>query len=70
MVTSLHTRTHEYGSYIMEAMETDVPFKLGGNVPNTGLITNLPQEACGSARLADERCHPTYAGALPEQLAP
>ena len=27
-----HTRTHEYGSYIMEAMETDVPYKIGGNV--------------------------------------
>ena len=37
-----YARTHEYGSYIMEAMETDVPFRIGGNVLNTGLITNLP----------------------------
>ena len=41
-----HSRSHEYGSYIMEAMETDTPYKIGGNVLNTGLITNLPQEAC------------------------
>ena len=41
-----HTRTHEYASFIMEAMETNIPFKIGGNVMNTGLITNLPKEAC------------------------
>ena len=37
-----HERSHEYGSYIIEAMETDQPFKIGGNVLNTGgLISNL-----------------------------
>ena len=41
-----HSRTGEYGSYIMEAMETDVPFRIGGNVMNTGLVTNLPGKAC------------------------
>jgi alpha-galactosidase len=40
-----HERTHEYASYIMEAIETDVPFRIGGNVMNTGLIPNLPSEA-------------------------
>lgn len=40
-----HKRGHEYGSYIMEAMETDVPTRIGGNVLNTGLITNLPSKA-------------------------
>ena len=40
-----HKRTTEYASYIMEAMETDIPYKIGGNVLNTGLITNLPKEA-------------------------
>lgn len=66
-----HTRTHEYGSYIMEAMETDVPFKFGGNVLNTGLITNLPQEACVEVLCLADRSGvtPTYVGALPEQLA-
>jgi alpha-galactosidase len=66
-----HTRTHEYGSYIMEAIETDVPFRIGGNVMNTGLITNLPQKAvvevpCMVDRNGVQGC---YVGDLPEQLA-
>jgi len=28
-------RTHEYGSYIMEAMETNQPARINGNIPNT-----------------------------------
>lgn len=66
-----HSRSHEYGSYIMEAMETDTPYKIGGNVLNTGLITNLPQEACVEVPcLVDASgVTPTYVGALPEQLA-
>lgn len=66
-----HERTHEYGSYIMEAMETNVPYKIGGNVLNTGLITNLPQEACVEVPcLVDSSgIQPCYVGALPEQLA-
>ena len=39
-------RTHEYGSYIIEAMETNKPVKINGNVPNRGLIDNLPQGCC------------------------
>ncbi len=66
-----HHRTHEYGSYIMEAMETDVPFRIGGNVINNGLISNLPAEAvvelaCLVDRNGVQGC---YVGALPEQLA-
>ena len=41
-----HTRTTEYVSYIMEAIVTDIPYKIGGNVINNGLIPNLPAEAC------------------------
>jgi len=41
-----HSRTEEYGSYIMEAMETNIPTQIGGNVLNRGLITNLPPNAC------------------------
>ncbi|HUT19588.1 MAG TPA: alpha-glucosidase/alpha-galactosidase [Anaerolineae bacterium] len=66
-----HERTHEYGSYIMEAMETDVPFRIGGNVLNTGLIPNLPAKAvvevpCMVDRNGVQGC---YVGELPEQLA-
>ncbi len=66
-----HERTHEYGSYIMEAMETDVPFRIGGNVLNTGLITNLPQKAIVEvACLVDKNgVQGTYVGDLPEQCA-
>jgi len=66
-----HTRTHEYASYIFEAMETNQPIKIGGNVMNTGLITNLPQDACVEVPcLVDASgVTPTYVGDLPQQLA-
>jgi len=66
-----HTRSHEYASYIMEAMETDVPARIGGNVMNTGLITNLPSEVavevpCMVDRNGVQGC---YVGDLPAQCA-
>ncbi|MEK0317288.1 alpha-glucosidase/alpha-galactosidase [Cohnella sp. 56] len=66
-----HERSHEYASYIFDAMETNVPFKIGGNVMNTGLITNLPKEACVEVPcLVDASgVSPTYVGDLPPQLA-
>jgi alpha-galactosidase len=66
-----HKRSHEYASYIMEAMETNQPFKIGGNVMNTGLVTNLPKEACVEVPcLVDASgVTPTYVGDLPPQLA-
>ena len=39
-------RTHEYGSYIIEAMETNRPVRFNGNIPNRGLIDNLPPDCC------------------------
>ncbi len=66
-----HTRSHEYASYIMEAMETNKPFKIGGNVLNNGLITNLPRKACVEVPcLVDASgVTPCYIGDLPEQCA-
>lgn len=66
-----HTRSHEYASRIMEAIETNEPFRIGGNVPNTGLITNLPKEACVEVTCLVDRngVTPTYVGDLPPQLA-
>ena len=66
-----HERTHEYASYIMEAMETNKPYKIGGNVLNNGLITNLPKEACVEVPcLVDASgVTPTFVGDLPEQCA-
>jgi alpha-galactosidase len=40
-----HERTSEFGSYIMEAIETGKPLRVHGNVLNNGLITNLPRNA-------------------------
>lgn len=67
-----HIRSKEYGSYIIDAMETDKPVKIGGNVLNTGgLISNLPINACVEVPcLVDASgVTPTYVGDLPEQLA-
>jgi len=67
-----HERSHEYASYILEAIETNNPFKIGGNVMNTGgLISNLPREACVEVPCLVDRSgiQPTYIGDLPPQLA-
>ena len=44
--TALPPRSVEYGSYIIEAMETGRTFKLNGNVINEGMISNLPADCC------------------------
>ncbi|MBQ8858507.1 MAG: alpha-glucosidase/alpha-galactosidase [Clostridia bacterium] len=66
-----HTRSREYASHIMEAIVTDTPYKIGGNVLNNGLISNLPKEACVEVPCMVDRAgiHPTYIGELPLQLA-
>jgi len=66
-----HKRSIEYASYIFESMETNIPYKIAGNVLNTGLIPNLPQEACVEVPcLVDASgITPCYVGNLPEQLA-
>jgi alpha-galactosidase len=67
-----HVRSKEYGSRIIEAIETNTPFKFGGNVLNTGrLISNLPEKACVEVPCIADRSGitPTYVGDLPEQLA-
>ncbi len=69
--TLTHTRSHEYASYIMEAMETNKPYKIGGNVLNRGLITNLPSAAVVEVPCLVDKSGiaPTVIGDLPEQLA-
>jgi len=66
-----HERTNEYASYIMEAMETNTLCKIGGNVLNQGLISNLPADACVEVpRLVDKSgIAPCMVGALPQQCA-
>ena len=64
-------RSVEYCSYILEAMETDRPFRLNGNVRNDGYITNLPDGCCVEVPMyVDMRgLHPLKVGALPPQCA-
>ncbi len=66
-----HTRSLEYASHIMEAIWTNTPYKIGGNVINHGCISNLPDLACVEVPcLVDNNgITPTYVGDLPLQLA-
>ena len=66
-----HNKTGEYASRIMNSIETDEPFKLGGNVLNKGLIPNLPTDCCVEVKCLVDRTgvHPCYAGELPPQCA-
>ena len=61
----------EYGSWIINAMETDAPVVIYGNVPNTKLITNLPEGCCVEVACLVDRngVQPTHVGKLPPQLA-
>lgn len=66
-----HTRSREYASHIMEAVVTNTPYQIGGNVLNTGLIDNLPAEACVEVPclVNGMGVNPCHVGKLPEQLA-
>lgn len=66
-----HERSREYASRIIEAIVTNQPYKIGGNVINKGCITNLPPKACVEVPcLVDASgITPTIVGELPTQLA-
>ncbi|HEV2529710.1 MAG TPA: alpha-glucosidase/alpha-galactosidase [Thermomicrobiales bacterium] len=61
----------EYGAVIINAMETDQPAVIYGNVPNDGLIPNLPQDCCVEVACLVDRngIQPTTFGELPPQCA-
>lgn len=62
---------HEPCINIINAMETNIPYRFNGNVLNTGLITNLPNSYCVEVPcLVDNMgIHPCYVGDLPPQCA-
>ena len=66
-----HERSREYASYIMEAVVTNKPYQIGGNVLNTGLIDNLPSDACVEVPclVNAHGINPCHVGRLPVQLA-
>ncbi len=61
----------EYGSLIIHSIETGQPRVIYGNVPNHGLIENLPDGCCVEVPcLVDKNgVQPTHIGALPPHLA-
>lgn len=63
--------SHEYASEIINSMWTGVPSVIHGNVPNDGLIDNLPQGCAVEVACLVDRAgvQPTRAGTLPPQLA-
>ena len=69
--TTLPPRSIEYGSYVIEALETGRTFKLNGNVINGGMITNLPPDCCAEGPIFVDRTglHKTFVGDLPSQCA-
>jgi alpha-galactosidase len=65
------TRSSEYGSLIVHSQVTGTPRVVYGNVPNRGLVDNLPAGCCVEVPcLIDANgLQPTHIGALPPQLA-
>ncbi len=64
-------RGHEYAASIINAYLGGDSFTFNGNVPNTGIITNLPPNVCVEVPvMADRRgFNSIHVGALPPQCA-
>jgi alpha-galactosidase len=64
-------RSYEYGSFIINAICTNEPLRMYGNVPNAGLITNLLHNCCVEVPcLVDGTgLSPCHVGDLPPQCA-
>ncbi|MDT8391237.1 MAG: alpha-galactosidase [Lentisphaeria bacterium] len=65
-------RSHEYASNIINAYLGGGLFKFNGNVPNTGLIDNLPDGACVEVPVLASRgkLEPIHIGPLPLPVVP
>ncbi|MCC6627813.1 MAG: alpha-glucosidase/alpha-galactosidase [Chloroflexi bacterium] len=65
------SRSHEYCSHIIHAIETGTPYRMNANVPNTNLIANLPAGCCVEVPclVDDTGVQPCHVGDLPPQLA-
>ncbi|MBN1312353.1 MAG: alpha-galactosidase [Anaerolineae bacterium] len=62
-------RGHEYAAYIINALRGGEPFSFNGNMPNTGLITNLPDDVCVEVPVFVDKggFHSVHVGELPPQ---
>jgi alpha-galactosidase len=63
-------RGFEYAAYIINALKGGEIFTFNGNMPNTKLITNLPDGACVEVPVYVDKggFHPVHVGPLPPQL--
>ncbi len=66
-----HTLSHEFGSTIINAIVTDIPCQINGNILNNGFITNLPSDAVVEVPCLINAAgvQGTYVGNLPPQCA-
>ena len=64
-------RGQEYAAYIISAYMGGDPFKFNGNVPNKGIIPNLPEDACVEVPVYADRSglNSIQVGPLPPQCA-
>ncbi len=64
-------RGHEYAASIIDARLGGAPFRFNGNVPNEGIIDNLPRGACVEVPVYADRqgFNAIHVGALPPQCA-
>jgi len=64
-------RGQEYAAHIINAWQGGEIFRFNGNVPNTGLITNLPEGACVEVPVFVDKAgfHLVNVGPLPPQCA-
>ncbi|MDZ7342626.1 MAG: alpha-galactosidase [candidate division KSB1 bacterium] len=64
-------RGHEYAAHIINAYLGGELYQFNGNVPNTGLVTNLPEGACVEVPVLASRkgFEPIHVGRLPESCA-
>ena len=62
-------REHEFAAFIINALKGGEAFSFNGNVPNTQLITNLPEGACVEVPVFVNKAgfHPVHVGKLPPQ---
>ena len=65
------TRGHEYAAPIINAWLGGEVYCFNGNVPNTGLVSNLPDDCCVEVPVYVDKggFHPVHVGALPPQCA-
>jgi len=63
-------RSHEYASRIVRGLLFDETFKFNGNIPNTDLITNLPDQCVVEVPVIADRTglKGVHVGDLPPQL--